>query len=38
MAVIEYGGLTLVAEAPHRIGRGHSHHAGRQGRDERARA
>ena len=38
MAVVEYGGLTLVAEAPHRIGRGHSHHAGRLGRDERTRA
>jgi hypothetical protein len=28
MAVVEYQGMTLVAEAPHKIGRHASHHAG----------
>jgi len=32
MSVVQYEGMTLVAEAPHRIGR-HSHHAGAAGRD-----
>jgi zinc/manganese transport system ATP-binding protein len=34
MAVIQYEGMTLVAEAPHKIGRArHSHQAGTPGRE-----
>ncbi len=33
MAVVQYQGMTLVAEAPHRIGQHHAHHAGSAGRD-----